>query len=101
ADRFARAFPRVAVVATLHVAAVFPATTRVVRELLGARSPLIYTAPSTSAAESYGIGVQVIGNGVDVDAIEPVLTAPSDRRLIWAGRRSKEKGLEAALQIAR
>lgn len=101
-DRAARAHPEVRVVATLHLSAVFPATTRVVRALVDEGSPVRLVAPSLFAARSYGRGdaVAVVPNGVDAGSITPQLAA-SDGRLVWAGRRVPEKGLAEALAVAR
>lgn len=101
-DRAARAHPELRAVATLHLSAVFPATTRVVQALIDARSPVRFVAPSHFAARSYGRGpaVQVVPNGVDAGLVAPQLAA-SDGRLVWAGRRVPEKGLAEALAIAR
>lgn len=101
-DAFARAHPRVRAVSTLHLAAVFPGTTRAVQASIDARSPVVHVAPSAFAARSYGRGpaVRVIPNGVAATGV-PWTASVLDDRLAWAGRRAPEKGLEAALEIAR
>lgn len=106
ADRLARKYPNVAVVSTLHVAAVFPESSRVIRELQRARTPMVFVAPSRFALESYdlepdGKRAFVVPNGVDVRSIMFAGGAPADGRLVWAGRRSREKGLIEALMIAK
>lgn len=103
ADAFARRFPKVAVVSTLHLAAVFPSTTRAVQALLAQRTPLVFAAPSLFAAKSYGPGadvIRVIPNGVPTSRIAFHESAPADRHLAWAGRRSPEKGPRHAIAIA-
>lgn len=103
AHALASAHPEVTVVATLHVAAVFPATRRAIERILASSTRLKLTAPSRFAAFSYGRGgdrICVIPNGVDVERIAAVYEPPDDRRLAWAGRRSPEKGLAEALAIA-
>ncbi len=99
-DAFARSHPRVRVISTLHLSAVFPATTAVVQRHIDAESPIVWVAPSLFAARSYGRGdaVRVVPNGVDPDAAWSPSVA--DDRVAWAGRRVPEKGLEAALDIA-
>ena len=101
-DRVARAHPGLRALATLHLSAVFPATTRVVQALVDEGSPVRFVAPSHYAARSYGRGpaVQVVPNGVDAGLVVPQLGS-SDGRLVWAGRRVPEKGLAEALLIAR
>lgn len=102
ADRLARRFPAVRVISTLHLAAVFPETTRVVRALLTQGTPITFVAPSRYAAASYlANGLEVIPNGIDVAAIPFAATAPDDGRLAWAGRRTPEKGLAAAIELSR
>jgi glycosyltransferase involved in cell wall biosynthesis len=100
--RVARAHPGLRALATLHLSAVFPATTRVVQALVDEGSPVRFVAPSHYAARSYGRGpaVQVVPNGVDAGLVVPQLGS-SDGRLVWAGRRVPEKGLAEALLIAR
>jgi glycosyltransferase involved in cell wall biosynthesis len=101
ADRLARLRPRLVVIATLHLSAVFPATTAAVQSLSTAQSPIRFAAPSASAARSYRVpGVRVIPNGVAVDRIAFVADPPADGRLVFAGRRSPEKGLADAIAIA-
>jgi glycosyltransferase involved in cell wall biosynthesis len=101
-DQVARMHPELRVVATLHLSAVFPATTRVVQALVDEGSPVRFVAPSHFAARSYGRGpaVQVVPNGVDAGLVAPQLVN-GDGRLVWAGRRVPEKGLAEALLIAR
>jgi glycosyltransferase involved in cell wall biosynthesis len=101
ADRYARAHPRTRVVATLHLAALFPRTVEVVSRLLSEGSPFIFTAPSRFAAQSWAAGVRVYANGVPVQEIRFFAEPPPAPRLAWAGRRSREKGLAEAAQIAR
>lgn len=100
-DRFARSHPRVRVLSTLHLSAVFPATTRVVQRNIDAGSPIVWCAPSHFAARSYqrADAIRVVPNGVDPDALA-WSRAVADDRVAWAGRRVPEKGLEVALQIA-
>jgi glycosyltransferase involved in cell wall biosynthesis len=104
ADRIARRFSEMLVVATLHLSAVFPATTECVRALMRSATPIVFTAPSGACARSYGgegDHIRVIGNGVDVVRIPFSRSAAGDRHLIWAGRRSREKGIIEAVEIAR
>ncbi|MCK6552740.1 glycosyltransferase, partial [Myxococcota bacterium] len=106
ADRLARDSAHLRVVATLHVAAVFPETTETVRTLRARRTPIVFTAPSRAALASYGIEpdgetAHVVPNGVDTSAIAYAERGPAHVRLAWAGRRSREKGLLEALAIAK
>lgn len=100
-DALARSPGAPRVVATLHLSAVFPATTRVVRSLVAAGSPVRWVAPSAFAARSYGCGdaIAVVPNGVDADAV-PFGERPRPDHLAWAARRVPEKGLDAAIAIA-
>lgn len=91
-------FPALRVISTLHLASVFPATTEAVISLLAEETPITFVAPSKFAAESYGLSC-VVPNGVDFDSIQ-FFEKPIDDRLAWAGRRSAEKGLSAAIAIA-
>lgn len=102
ADALARRCPELAVVSTLHVAAVFAETAAMVGRLISEGTPIRFTAPSRFTAKSYGAedAFTVIPNGVDTSRIELVEVAPRDRRLVWAGRRSREKGLNEAIAIA-
>jgi glycosyltransferase involved in cell wall biosynthesis len=130
ADQLARRCPRLVVVATLHLAAEFPATNDVVGRLLASQTPIRFTTPSHASKRSYlrlvashhgdtdvrdpisaseasggaqssALALRVVPNGIDVDRILPALEPAPGRKLLWAGRRSREKGLEAALAIAR
>lgn len=100
ADRYARANPGVRVIATLHLAALFPRTVEAVARLATEATPIAFTAPSRFAAESWNAGVAVVPNGIEVEAIRFFAEAPVTPRLAWAGRRSREKGLIEAMAIA-
>jgi len=84
---------RIPAIATLHLSAVFPSTAAVVRSTRN----IAYVAPSAYAARSYERPCRVIPNGVS--GIELGRGARSG--LAWAGRRTPEKGLDAAIEIAR
>src|SRR5262249_54240397 len=95
--------PSLRVLSTLHVAAVFPETSATVGALLARSTPICFTTPSGSAAASYPHGagrIRVVPNGIEVERIAFRAEAPRDGRLIWSGRRSREKGLKEALAIA-
>ena len=101
-DAYARAHPSVRVLSTLHLSAVFPSTTLVVRALLDGHSPVRFTAPSAFAASSYRpSGIRVIPNGIELSQIAFAARPEDDLHLAWAGRRTPEKGLDAAVEIAR
>lgn len=101
-DAYARAHPSVRVLSTLHLSAVFPSTTAVVRALLDGDSPVRFTAPSAFAANSYRpAAIRVIPNGIDLSQIAFAERPEEDLHLAWAGRRTPEKGLAAAVEIAR
>lgn len=98
ADRFAARRPEVRVLATLHLAALFPATVAAVETL----RQVTLTAPSAFAAASWRADVVVVPNGVDTSriAFAPSEVASPKKMLAWAGRRSAEKGLAAAVEVA-
>jgi glycosyltransferase involved in cell wall biosynthesis len=93
ASRLAAA-AKIKVVATFHLAALFPKTADVVRKIRN----IIFTAPSAFAASTWPAEVRVVPNGIDP---LPLAEEPKEPRLAWAGRRSKEKGLSFAAEIAR
>lgn len=105
ADRLARRFHHLRVVATLHVAAVFPEAARGVAALIRGDSPIWWTTPSRFALESYGLETwpraQVVPNGLELEQYRFEPRAPVDGHLAWVGRRSREKGLAEAVAIAR
>lgn len=96
AEELAIARPEVKVIATLHLAAVFPATAAIVPSL----SHVVLTAPSAFAASTWNARVTVVPNGIEPSRIALAAQAPASARLAWAGRRSREKGLQAAAAIA-
>jgi UDP-glucose:tetrahydrobiopterin glucosyltransferase len=100
ADRVARRHP-LRVVSTLHLSAVFPSTTEVVRRLAGEGTPIRFATPSVFAARSYGVEMEVIPNGIPISKIAFVSEPSPDGRLAWAGRRVPEKGLDLAIAVAK
>lgn len=96
ADRLAARRPEVRVIATLHLAALFPATVAAVSQL----KQVTLTAPSAFAAASWRDDVRVVSNGVETSRIAFAPQIAEPKKLAWAGRRSAEKGLAAAASIA-
>jgi glycosyltransferase involved in cell wall biosynthesis len=92
--------PALHVVSTLHLSAVFPATTEVVRRLVDRGARITFTSPSESARRSYAReAIVVVPNGVEPERV-PFGARPESGTALWAGRRVPEKGYADALAIA-
>lgn len=100
AAELADARPALRVVSTLHLSAVFPATTEVVARLVDRGARITFTSPSESARRSYARdAIVVVPNGVEPERV-PFGAEPERGTALWAGRRVPEKGYADAQQIA-
>lgn len=100
AAELAAARPALRVVSTLHLSAVFPATTEVVTRLVDRGAAITFTSPSESARRSYARdAIVVVPNGVEPERV-PFGARPERGTALWAGRRVPEKGYADARAIA-
>lgn len=88
---------------TLHVQAIVPEINAALRALHEQGHPLTLVTVSHACARTYAPYTPldyIIHNGIDLDAIPFSLQTPLDAPLLFAGRITPEKGVEAAIAIA-
>jgi UDP-glucose:tetrahydrobiopterin glucosyltransferase len=91
------------VIHTLHVQAIVPEINAALRALHEQGHSLTLVTVSHACARTYTAYTPldyVIYNGIDLDAIPFSPRVPSDAPLLFAGRITPEKGVEAAIAIA-
>jgi UDP-glucose:tetrahydrobiopterin glucosyltransferase len=93
----------VPVVHTLHLPAISPEINTMLRVLEGQGHPLTLVTVSETCARSYAPYAPIdaaIYNGIDLEAIPFSPRVPREAPLLFAGRITPEKGVEAAIDIA-
>lgn len=91
------------VIHTLHVQAIVPEINAALRAIHEQGHPLTLVTVSHACARTYAAYTPldyVIYNGIDLDAIHFSPRVASDAPLLFAGRITPEKGVEAAIAIA-
>lgn len=91
------------VIHTLHLPAVSSEINAALRVLHQRGHPLTLVTVSQACAKTYTAYTsidRVIYNGLDLSAIPFVAHVPGDAPLLFAGRITPEKGIEAAIEIA-
>ncbi len=91
------------VIHTLHLPAIAPEINAALQVLHRQGHPHTLITVSHACAETYANYTpldHVIYNGLDLDAIPFIAKTPVDASLLFAGRLSPEKGVEAAIEIA-
>ena len=92
------------VVHTVHLPAVSPEINQALHVLDCQGHPLTLITVSHACARSYARYTRfdhIIYNGLELDAIPFSASVPSDAPLLFAGRITPEKGVDAAIEIAK
>jgi UDP-glucose:tetrahydrobiopterin glucosyltransferase len=95
---------RLPILHTLHLPALSPEINEALRVLQQQGHPLTLITVSKACARTYADYIPmdaVIYNGLDSSTIPFVASVPEDAPLLFAGRIAPEKGVEAAIEIAR